>query len=159
MMAENEIRCRVEIRADDSRQSPGRLTGTLMKYGERAAGGRSEVFEPDSLTWPADGIVIERVHRAGAPIMRAIPEVRDGAVIVDAQLPDTEAGRSAAVEVRSGLFRHLSVEFRASLQTYQGGVRRIRRAALLAAALVTNPEYHGARVEVRDRRRRIWTWM
>ena len=145
-----EFRCAVELRDDDDMASPGRLVGTLMKYGERAARGRSEVFEPGSLTWPADGIVIERVHRAGSPIMRVHPIERDGAVIVDAALPDSVAGRDAAREIREGLFRHLSVEFRAALQTYQGGVRRIKRAALLAAALVTNPEYAGARVEVRS---------
>ena len=46
-----EIRCRLEIRADDTRLSPGRLTGVLMTYGERASY-RAEVFEPGSLTWP-----------------------------------------------------------------------------------------------------------
>ena len=48
----SEIRCAVELRADDTQSSPGRLFGTLMKYGERAAGGRSELFEPNSLSWP-----------------------------------------------------------------------------------------------------------
>ena len=32
-----EIRCRVEVRNDATRESPGRLTGTLLTYGERAA--------------------------------------------------------------------------------------------------------------------------
>ena len=40
----NEIRCRVEMRADDSMASPGRLTGVLMTYGQRA-GDRAELFE------------------------------------------------------------------------------------------------------------------
>ena len=32
----DEIRmCSIELRADDSRQSPGRLYGVLMKYGVR----------------------------------------------------------------------------------------------------------------------------
>ncbi len=47
-----EIRCALELRADDSMRSPGRLFGTLLTYGERAAGGRSEVFEPGALEWP-----------------------------------------------------------------------------------------------------------
>ena len=45
-----ELRCKIEYRADDSRQSPGRIVGTLMTYGERAAD-RPEVFAADSLRW------------------------------------------------------------------------------------------------------------
>ena len=32
-----ELRCAVELRADDSRQSPGRIVGTLLTYGQRAS--------------------------------------------------------------------------------------------------------------------------
>ena len=155
-----EIRCSVELRADDSMQSPGRLFGTLLTYGERAAGGRSEVFEPGSLEWPAGGIVINRQHNRRSPIMRVVPEVRGAAVVVDAPLPDTAAGRDAAREIRDGLFTGLSVEFRARRQHYTGGVRRITSALLGGAGLVDSPEYAGSRVEVRQRggegRRRLW---
>ena len=153
-----EIRCAVEVREDDQRQSPGRLFGTLLTYGERAKF-RPEVFESGSLDWPADGIVINRQHVRGAPIMRVVPEVRGAAVVVDAPLPDTAAGRDAAREIRDGLFRGLSVEFRATLQSYAGGVRRIKRAVLGGAGLVDTPEYRGSAVEVREgrtERRRLW---
>ena len=154
----DEIRCAVEVRADDSMASPGRLFGTLLRYGERAAGGRSEVFEPGALEWPATGIVVNRQHQRRSPIMRVVPEVRDGAVVVDAPLPDTAAGRDAAREIRDGLMVGLSVEFRAALQSYTAGVRRIKRAVLSGAGLVHNPEYAGSRVEVRakGKRRRVW---
>ena len=39
-----EIRCKVELREDDTLASPGRLTGTLLTYGERASD-RPELFE------------------------------------------------------------------------------------------------------------------
>ena len=148
-----EIRCAVELRADDTGTSPGRLFGTLMRYGEPAAGGRREVFEPGSLEWPAEGVTVNRQHNRRAPIMRVVPEERDGAVVVDAPLPDTAAGRDAAREIRDGLMVGLSVEFRAALQTYAGGMRRIKRAILRGAGLVHNPEYRGAAVELRDRGR------
>jgi len=151
----DEIRCRLEFRADQSRESPGRLTGTLMTYGERAAD-RNEVFEPGSLEWPDDGVVLRRQHNRGQPIMRVVPEVRGGAVVVDAPLPDTQAGRDAAREVRDGLFGGLSVEFRAALQAHAGGLRRIKRAILTGAGLVDVPSYAGSAVEVRGRRRRLW---
>ena len=73
----DEIRCSVELRADETRQGPGRLVGRIVRYGERALD-RAELFEPGSLTWPADGVVLSRQHVRGAPIMRVIPIERDG---------------------------------------------------------------------------------
>lgn len=151
----DEIRCSVELRADDTMTSPGRIFGTLLRYGQRA-NDRPEVFEPGALEWPADGVVLNRQHSRRAPIMRVQPEERDGAVIIDAALPDTAAGRDAAREVRAGLFRGLSVEFRAALQSHAGGLRRIKRALLTGAGLVDAPSYGGSRVEVRRRRRKRW---
>ena len=156
----SEIRCKLEIREDDTRTSPGRLVGTLLTYGERASD-RPELFEAGALTWPTDGIVINRQHVRGAPIMRAVPELRGNELVIDQPLPDTVAGRDAAVEIRSGLFRGLSVEFSATRQSIVSGVRRIREAVLGAAGLVDDPSYSGSLVEVRhsadsDRWARPW---
>ena len=152
----NEIRCRVEMRADDALASPGRLTGVLMTYGERA-GDRAEMFEAGALRWPDNGVVLRRQHQRGAPIMRVIPEVRGRDVVIDTPLPDTTAGRDTAREVRDGLLPGLSVEFRATGQRYAGGVRRISGAILTGAGLVDDPSYPGSTVEVRQReRRRLW---
>ena len=146
----SEIRCTLEIREDDTRTSPGRLVGTLLTYGERATD-RAELFEAGALTWPADGIVINRQHQRGAPIMRAVPELRGRELVIDQPLPDTMAGRDAAAEIRSGLFRGLSVEFQAKRQSIVWGVRRIREAVLGAAGLVDDPSYSGSTVELRDK--------
>ena len=151
----DEVRCRLEIREDDSRRGPGRLHGVLLTYGERA-GDRPEVFEPGSLTWPEDGIVISRQHNRRSPIMRVRPEVRGSQVVVDEVLPDTVAGRDAATEIRAGLFSGLSVEFRARRQHYTSGVRHITAALLKGAGLVDDPSYRGSRVEVRERPRWIY---
>ena len=157
MMNETEIRCAIEIRQDDSRESPGRLTGTLLTYGEQSRN-RRETFEAGALRWPDNGIVLRRQHVRAAPIMRVIPAVRGNQVVIDAPLPDTQAGRDASREIRDGLFTGLSVEFRAVRQTFAGGVRRITSALLGGAGLVDSPEYSGSRVEVRERteRRRLW---
>ena len=155
----DEIRCSIELRADDTMTGPGRIAGTLIRYGERAAD-RPEVFEDGALRWPSNGIVLNRQHSRAAAIMRVVPEVRDGAVVIDAPLPDTAAGRDAAREVRDGLFTGLSVEFRATGQRFVGGVRRIRAALLNGAGLVDSPSYAGSRVRVeargRNRGRRLW---
>ena len=155
---ENEIRCSVEIREDAERGGPGRLFGTLLTYGERAAD-RPELFADGALSWPADGVVLRRQHVRAAPIMRVIPELCGAALVIDTALPDTNAGRDAAAEIRDGLFRGLSVEFRAERQRHAGGVRRIERGRLVGAGLVDTPSYAGSRVEVRKRRngrRRVW---
>ena len=39
----DEIRCSIEVREDEARLGPGRLVGTIMRYGERAAD-RPELF-------------------------------------------------------------------------------------------------------------------
>ena len=57
----DEIRCAIECREDDTRQGPGRLVGTVLTYGQRAKD-RPELFEPGALTWPADGVVLNRQH-------------------------------------------------------------------------------------------------
>ena len=156
-----EIRCKVELREDDTRQSPGRLTGTLLTYGERASD-RAELFERGSIDLDAikasGGIVINRQHSRGAPITRVIPELRGEALIIDKLLPDTQAGRDAAVEIRDGLMRGLSVEFQALRARVVGGVRRIASATLVAGGLVDDPSYGGSTVEVRDKGRSE-TWL
>ena len=133
-----EIRCKVELREDDTLASPGRLTGTLLTYGERA-NDRPELFERGAFDLDAirasGGIVINRQHTRGAPIMRVIPELRGDALVIDAQLPESSAGRDAAVEIRSGLMRGLSVEFKALRARMVNGVRRISEAALVAGGL------------------------
>ena len=160
----DEIRCAIELRADDSRESPGRIVGTLVTYGERASD-RPELFEAGSLTWPDGGVVLNRQHTRTAPVVRFAPTVEGSKVGIDQKLPDSSAGRDAAVEIRAGLFTGLSLEFRAVTQSFSGGIRRISKAILTGAALVDSPSYAGSAVEVRagsdirtDRagRRRVW---
>ena len=151
-----EIRCKVELREDDTRQSPGRLTGVLLTYGERASD-RPELFERGAFDLDAikasGGIVINRQHTRGNPIMRVSPELRGDELVIDQPLPDTQAGRDAAVEIRSGLMRGLSVEFKALRARMVSGVRRIASATLVAGGLVDDPSYSGSTVEVRADRR------
>ena len=143
----NEIRFSVEVREDEARLGPGRLVGVVMKYGERAKD-RPELFERGSLSWPKEGIVLNRQHERRQPIMRVTPTVEGDEVRIDAALPDTSAGRDAAAEIRSGLFSGLSVEFKAVKQSVSGGIRRISSAVLGGVGLVDSPSY-GTAVEVR----------
>ena len=151
-----EIRCAVEIREDESRQSPGRLTGTLIQTG-RVAGDRREVFTPGSIRWPANGIRLLAEHR-GRMVGRFQP-IEDGSEIrIDYPLPDTALGREVAAEVRAGRKAGMSVEFFATDEAQVQGVREVRGALVDAAAVVESPAYDQARVEVRGRAggRRVW---
>ena len=146
----DEIRMSIEVREDTERLSPGRLYGVLMKYGTRAKD-RAEVFEVGSLEWDKAGIVVNRQHLRQSPIFRCVPVVDGDEVRIDAALPDSSAGRDCASEIRSGLFRGLSVEFKAVRQSIVGGVRRITEAVLSGAAIVDDPSYAAASVEVREK--------
>ena len=121
----DEIRCRVEVREDESRLSPGRIVGTLITYGERASD-RPELFEAGALSWPDGGIVLNRQHSRVSPVMRVLPQVVGDSVVIDAALPDTAAGRDTATEIRQGLFTGLSVEFRSIKQSFQGGLINVK---------------------------------
>ena len=144
-------------RSGRARAPPGHIVGTILTYGERARD-RAELFEPGALTWPDEGIVLNRQHGRDAPIMRIVPEVRGSVVMVDAPLPDTAAGRDAATEIRAKLFRGLSVEFQAIRQSYVAGVRRIQEAILGGVGLVDSPSYANSIAEVR-RGQRIRLWL
>ena len=145
----DEIRCSIECREDETRRGPGRLVGRILTYGERATD-RPELFERGALSWPADGVVLNRQHARHAPIMRVLPTLVGDELRIDQIIPDTSAGRDAALEIRSGLMRGLSVSFQAARQAFVGGVRRISQASMTAVGLVDDPSYD-APVEVRAR--------
>ena len=154
-----ELRCAIELRADDSRQSPGRITGTLLTYGKRASD-RPEVFADGALRWDDGGIVLNVQHDRQQPVMRFTPEVRGKEVVVDAALPDTQRGRDTATMVKNGTMTGLSIEFRATDEGMRTGVREVRAATLMGAAVVDSPSYAGT-LEVRERgkRRRLVRWL
>ena len=140
----------IEVRyvADDTRDSPGRLTGTLLTYGEMARD-RPEVWMPGSASWPDNGFVINQQHNRQSPIVRAIPFIDGNEIKIDAKLPNNTAGRDAAVNVREGILTGLSVEFRRPVARMVAGVREIRQAFIEAAGLVDLASFPGSAVEIR----------
>ena len=119
---------------------------------------RREVFDalPEQ---PTEGVLIGRLHPATkAPVMRAKLEARDGALILDCEIPDTAAGRDLAIEVRNKTLPMASIEFRALADRVVGGVRRISKSIVSAVALVPLGAFPGSVAEVRRRRRRRARW-
>ena len=143
----DEIRCKIEIR-EGGEEKPSRLVGTLLPFGE-VAKDRPELFERGSLSWAEGGIILNRQHQRGSPILRFTPIEKDGKLVIDEPIPSTTAGNDALAEIKGGLFRGLSIEFRAVRQTIVAGVRRISEAVLTGAGLVDSGAYESATVEAR----------
>ena len=147
-----EIRCAVEYREDESRETPGLLVATLVNYGERASD-RAEVFLDGALSWAEKGIVINIQHNRQSPVMRALPVLEGRAVKISQRFPNTQIGRDSAENVRNGLFTGMSIEFRSQDETYVGTERRISKARLYGASLVDEASYQGSTIDVRERRK------
>ena len=144
----DRIDCEIRFEEDATRETPGRLRGVLMTYGEKAKD-RPELFTAGALHWPDTGIRLYEQHNRQAPIMRFQPFLVGSELRVDAPIPNTSRGRDAAIMVADGTLGGLSVEFYARRQTYRNGLRVIEDAELRAAGLVDSPSYGGSTVEVR----------
>ena len=151
------LTCEIRFAEDETRQTPGRLVGTLLTYGERASD-RPEVFDTDSLRFPDGGLWINDSHDRRAPILRALPTLEGRALLIDAAIPNTQRGRDAANGLQSDppLYTGLSLEFNAEKETRQNGVRHIQRAFVPSAGLVDVPSYAGSTVELRERSGPFW---
>ena len=145
-----EIRCSVEWRQDESRESPGILTGTLLTYGEISPGHR-EKFRAGSLTWPSAGVVLNVQHDRKQPLLRFIPTVEGRELRVSAPFLNTRAGRDASLLVKSGVLTGLSIEFSADQDVHIGGIREVIQGRLLGAGLVDSASYPSSTVDVRER--------
>ena len=90
----------IECRADESREGPGRIVGTILETG-RVAADRQEVFVPGAAIFPSTGVTLYRGHR-GETVLTFDPIIEGTEIRIDARLPDTQLGRQVATEVRSG---------------------------------------------------------
>ena len=88
---------------DPTRESAGRIVGTLLKYGEQASD-RGEVFLPGSLSWDQAGIIINEQHNRAAPIVRATPFLDGDEVRIDVKVPPTQRGRDAITNIKAGVW-------------------------------------------------------
>ena len=153
----DSLLCEIRYELDESRQSPGRLLGTLLTYEVRAKD-RPEIFIRGALVWPENGITLNLQHDRRQLIARTLPFLDGDEVKISTQLPDTGMGRDVATMVREKIITGLSAEFYAQEEGRRGLLREIRRATLQAAGLVDAPSYGGSKVEVRSQsgRRRYW---
>ena len=139
----------LELRESDEGEH---LTGTVVQEG-RAGSVRLEVFSPQSLTWPAEGIPVRTEHLRGEAA-RALPTRHpDGSVRIKVR---------ATPEIRSAYQagkKFLSAEFFALRESRSAGIREIESALLSGAAMVANPEYKQATAEIRTKPKRLTKWL
>ena len=144
----SNLLCEVRYAEDETRQSPGRLVGTLLTY-EVRANDRPELFRRGSIRWPEKGLVINDMHDRKIPLVRVIPYMDEDAVKINTAMPDTQRARDAIANLRAGVYSGLSVEFYAEKESRRNGVREIHRAYVPRAGLVDEPSYADSLVEVR----------
>ena len=139
----------LELRESDQGEH---LVGTVIQEG-RAGTVRKELFAPQSLTWPAEGIPVRTEHLRGE-VGRAVPTRHPGGEI-RIRLKATPEIRSAYQEGK----KFLSAEFFALRESRSAGIREIESALLSGAAMVRDPEYRQATAEIRTKPRRLTKWL
>ena len=143
------LTCEIRLAEDESRQSPGRLVGTLLTYEVRAKD-RKELFKRGAIRFPDAGILINDMHNRQSPLLRAMPYLDGDALKVDQPFPDTLRARDAVTNLREGILTGLSIEFYAERETLRNGIREIASAYVPRAGLVDVPSYADSLVEVRN---------
>lgn len=135
----------VEIRQAAAGREPT-LHGTILTEGRAASGGLAEVFAPQSVSWPSEGIGIRTAHGQPVEVRAHVNRQRDGRLTVQARA--NEAIQAAVAAGR----RFMSVEFIAREERRTaGGVREVLSAMVLDAALEREPEYDSTSAELRRR--------
>ena len=139
----------LEIRESDDGEH---LVGVVVQEG-RAGTARKELFTPQSLTWPSEGIPVRTEHLQGEA-GRAVPTRHPGGEI-RIRLKATPEIRSA---YQAGK-KFLSAEFFALRESRSAGIREIESALLSGAAMVSSPEYKQATAEIRTKPKRLSKWL
>ena len=145
----------MERRYAELRREGRKLSGVAIRYGDVAEfpWGR-ERFTSGAFT-PIGDVMLNAQHDRTTPLARtgAGLELRDGpdALELEAALPKTRAADDVLELVRAGVLRGLSVEFAATSERMDGGVRVIDKARLAAVGVVDTPAYPQSGVEARRR--------
>ena len=145
------IRRYTELRHDTA---SGIVTGTVMKYGDVAHVGKTyhERFLPGSLEY--DDVVLNLLHDRQQPVARlgAGLDLQETSKSLEAriELPQTTFGRRARELINAKIIRGLSAEFIPKVESFEGGMRVIKRAELHGIGLVDRPAYPASTLDMRS---------
>ena len=143
-----------ELRADFAER---RLEGTAMRYGDVGQIGQlRERFEAGAFGDLATAdVVLNTQHQRTVPLART---GGGGLSLVDtnlelrisAVLPETRAADDVLALVKSSILRGLSIEFRATRERRELGIRVVTRAVLSGVSVVDSGAYPMATVAARE---------
>ena len=135
-------------------EQDGVISGTVLRYGDTAHIGRSfhERFLPGSVHY--DDVVLNLLHDRQQPVSRIgagleLSDNPDG-LTLRSILPNTVHGRHAKELIDANIIRGLSAEFISQDESYDRGMRVIKKAELLGVALVDRPAYPSSLLDVRS---------
>ena len=125
------------------------LFGIAMPYGSRGQVGKfSEEFAPGSLSY--EDVLVNVLHNPSRIVARTGAGLTlsesNQALEARIELPDTTEGRDAAVNVSSGIYRGISIEFFAKRDEWRGTHRIVLEAVTDAISIVARPAYAGATI-------------
>ena len=154
-----ELFAKIQFAEDGDRIGPGRITGTLLTYNERASD-RPMIFAANALRWEAGGVILNVQHQRHEHLARFSPTPDGDRLMVDVQLPDTSRARDTVALIKAGVITGISAEVVPDAEDSVNGVRRVTSGRLVGAALVDRPSLQSSTVSVHahqeDQRRRIW---
>ena len=150
-----------EKRYTELRQDGRVLVGTAIKYGDVATlPWGKEKFEPGAFgpVVHAD-VILNSQHDRQTPLARTgggglTLSDSPSALIIRADLPDTQAANDVLELVRKKVLRGLSIEFKATQERNENDLRIIERADLSGCAVVDSGAYPGSSVDARARKKR-----
>ena len=145
-----------DIQVRVSGDGPGAITGPVINYGDVAVfPWGKERFEPGTFKNLENAdLIANRMHRRTQILARtgAGYTVHDGptALRSEVNLPDTQIGRDTCTEVRLGLLKGKSMEFRAVRDRVEDGVRIVSEALYFGEGIVDRPAYGGSWAQMRS---------
>ena len=133
-----------------------RLSGVVMAYNTVGYGpGGPERFEPRAFgDVTQSDLILNFQHDRTRPIARTgggglTLSDSNAALTLSAELPASRDGDDALGLVKAGVLRGLSLEFRATEERYENGVRIVSQATLHGVAVVDRPAHADSIVEAR----------
>ena len=155
----------LEYRANENREDGdalGTITGVVMRYGDIATlPWGTEEFAPGAFIDIAGKKISatselwsNRMHQRVQPLANTLEgslRFKDSPteLTTEIDLPDTSAGRDVEMEVKKGLLRGLSIEFRTTKDELNcdTGHRRVTVARLFGWGVVDRPAYPRSKVD------------
>ena len=152
-----------EYRQGDGENTLGTIAGTIIRYGDKATfPWGTEEIEPGAFgALAGQDLYVNRMHERSQPIART-PDpalvITDGddAMRAEIKLPKSSAwAQMVDDEVRRGVLRGLSLEFRVKTDEIEGidkplSHRRIKEATMYGFGVVDRPAYPRSTVQMRD---------